>query len=205
MDCLEMINRSQWFHVVDDIYQQHPERANKKYGAKRLASRTKIDYSNPQEWAKDQLVLAEVDIAGCCMRGRHRAAILLLESGLFESSEINFQSIENDGACILKPRGSRVGVSHTEYDWSLVEDGVLEEGNSVNTIDDLIPVPASIVDSIVMVDGKSFHKATVTRQMLSTERVSGDRLKRVRGFSKFEPNSVTDEGSLAETLVEGPL
>ena len=141
-------------------------------------------------------MLAEVDIAGCWMKGRLRAAILLLESGLFESSEINFQSIENDGASISKPRGSRVGVSHTEYDWSLVEDEVVEDDSSVNTIDDLSPVPASIVDPIVMVDGKSFHKATVIRQILSTERVSGDRLKRVRGFSKFEPNSVTGEGSL---------
>ena len=140
----------------------------------------------------------EVDIAGYWVKGRHRA-----ESGLSESSENNFQSIQNDGAPILKPCGSRVGVSHTEYDWSLVEDEVLEDDSSVKTIDDLIPVPASIVDPIVMVDGKSLHKATVISQMLSTECVSGDRLKRVQGFSNVEPNSVTGKGSLAETFVVG--
>ena len=162
----------------------HPELGNKNYGAKRLAGTTKLDYFNPQE-AKDQLVLAEVDIAGCWMKGRHYVAILLLESGLFESSEINFQSIENDGASILKPCGSLVGVSHTEYDCSLVEDEVVEDDSSVNTIDDLIPVPASIVDPIVMVDGKPFHKATVIHQMISTERVSGDRLKVLAVFQNL--------------------
>ena len=111
MDCRELINRSQWLHVIDDVFQRHPEWAAKNYGGKRLATTTKMDYSNPKEWNKDLLILKDVDITECWVKGRHRAALILLESKQFKPDEVDFQSIANEGSSILKPKKSRVGVS----------------------------------------------------------------------------------------------
>ena len=135
------------------------------------------------------------------MKGRHKAAILLLESGLFEASEINFQLIEYEGSSILKPNKSRVGVSLVEYVWSQNEiEDVAESDNYINTIDDMVPIPANQIDPIVMVEGKPYHKASIICQKLMTERVSIDRLKFICGFSKFDPIHIGSEGSLSKTL-----
>ena len=88
MDCLEMINRSQWLHVIEDIFHRHPEWAAKHYGAKRLNTTVKLDHSNTKEWDANKLKLADVDIVSCCVRGRHKAALLLLDYKLFTPDEI---------------------------------------------------------------------------------------------------------------------
>ena len=102
------------------IFQRHPEWATKHYGAKRLQTTTKSDYSNPKEWDADKLVLEDVDIVSCWIKGRHKAALLLLDSKQFTPEEIDFKAIENEGSSMLKPRKIRVGVKDdAEYDWSL--------------------------------------------------------------------------------------
>ena len=81
------------------------------------------------------------------------------------------------------------------------DDDLVAVAEGLNTIDDMLPIPASKVDPLLMIDGKPCHKSTIVRCMLSSEGVSTDCLKHVRGYSKFEAD--VSAGNLSETLVVG--
>ena len=89
MDCLEIINPSQWIHAVNDVLVEHPDWKTKHYGSKRLT----LDHSNVAQWDTDTLKMKDVDINALWQLGLHKASILLLKSGLFSHDEINFSKI----------------------------------------------------------------------------------------------------------------
>ena len=101
-----------------------------------------------------------------------------------------------DSITVWKPSRKMVGVTELGYDWSLADmsDVAAIEMNETeaSSIDDMLPILGVAVDPLVTVDGSSMHKASVIRQRFSGQRVSSDRLKRVRGMSKFESTKEVD-------------
>ena len=53
MDCLEIINRSQWIHAVSDVLVYHPDWKTKHSGPKRLS--VTLDHSNIAQWSSNDL------------------------------------------------------------------------------------------------------------------------------------------------------
>ena len=117
LDTLEIANRSQWIHAVDDIYKNHPDWQVKHNGRKRR--NTSLDDSNSKEWNQDILKLGDVGISDCWNKGMHVASLKLLESKLFQRNELDFHKMSDTSVSILKPDGKRVGVICEEYDWSM--------------------------------------------------------------------------------------
>ena len=82
------------------------------------------------------------------------------------------------------------------------------EGNDTSSIIDFVAEPSyqgTIIDNQVLIEGKYFYKASVIQQVLNTSSssVSKDRLRRVRGISKYADDKSADIEDM--TLLGDPL
>ena len=139
--------------------------------------------------------MRNVNIRTAWQKGMHNAS-MKLPSELFSPYEIDCHEFSSTGITMLKPAMNRICVTEVEYDWSLPEPSVVidykADAASIASIDDFIEIPGVAVDAMVQVGDVSMHKASVIRQRFSGQRVSTDRLKRVRGMSKFESTKEVD-------------
>ena len=85
LDVMEIENRSQWIHAVDDVLAYHPDWKPTNSGAKRLTFT--LDHSNPRQWDADKLKMKDVNIKNCWVKGMHTASLALLNSQLFLDTE----------------------------------------------------------------------------------------------------------------------
>ena len=140
--------------------------------------------------------MRNVNIRTAWQKGMHNASMKLISSELFSPNEIDFHEFSSTGITMLKPAMKRVCVTEVKYDWSLPEpSNVIDseaDAASIAPIDDFIEIPGVAVDGIVQVGDVSVHKSSMIRQRFSGQRVSTDRLKRVRRMSKFESTKEVD-------------
>lgn len=153
-----------------------------------------LHHMNTASWVGDCLV-GNVDIKRCWMEGRFKCAELLSCTKLFAPSEFNFNQLAVDGISIAKPRGKLAGVrqpcevnltTEEQTTFMSVDGETLEMEDFYHMLDMTTPAPAAHVSF----EGQQVHKASVVRIVFSSDPRSADRLKRVRGFSKFSEKGI---------------
>ena len=167
---------------IAQIFEKHPQW---KQPMRRLQGG--LDHMNTVSWVGDCLV-RNVDVKECWMKGRFNCVELLSDTKLFTPSEFDFNQLAVDLVSIAKPRGKLVGVSKP------CEINLSEEQTAARNVVETLEMedfyhPSDTTtqapNAHVSFEGQQVHKASVVRIIFSSDPRSADRLKRVRGFSKF--------------------
>ena len=180
---------------ITQIFEKHPQW---KQPMRRLQGG--LDHINTASWVGDCLV-CDVDIKGYWMNGRFKCVEILSQSKLFTPSQYDFNQLVEEGTSISKPKGMLVGVNQPceippggEEEISLNPEATsMSTGDEALELEDMYHLPdttAQVPDSHVTFEGQKVHKASVVRIVFSSDPRSADRLKRVRGFSKFSETVV---------------
>ena len=206
-DVLELCSRLQHAETINEIIAKHP--TWKRFHGKRLGSYN--DASSQADWT-GELNVDDIDFYQRWILGRSEAcAVLNIEPSYFAVAP---------GYSMLKPNKRLVGVTvdvereeveevttesvssddvsstditdNIEIEESLQAPSELEENEISLEIEEMIENNSTPFKSIVDVEGKEKHKASVIRELFNESGSSADRLRRVRVFSKF----ISDENEL---------
>ena len=146
-------------------------------------------------------------------------------------SKCNFTTIARQGHTLLIPNGTKLGLNPREKDFSLEDDSAVEveNQNDVQEVDadgdaepmhggDVEDTPAtSLIDMIpfphpqenqkhdvqIEIDNKYVYKATVVKSIFSSQPLSRDRLRRVRGMTKYTESTAEGEHSIETSVLAG--
>ena len=176
----------------DEILIRHPEWVK----GSRVSRRLVLDHSNTNDW-KGDLVVSHVNLPMAWKLGILEAQKLCVQAQIdFEPSDVASLGITT----LLKPNGRVIGVTERQFDWSMVEmndaqnldetTGTAESsqdetGNNDDALTELIEVSSARPQNYLNVDGKNVFKATILKEMNKDTPLSNDRLRKVRGMSKF--------------------
>ena len=114
----------------------------------------------------------------------------------------------------VKPKGKLIGVSEVTADFSMSSsaDPVLNEDGDTEeelTLQELLPAMSSSNgvshDSYASITGSPVHKSIVVKGLFSFQPLFKDRLKRVRGMSRYSVNSTGDCISTNNCIFIGDL
>ena len=201
LDAFEFSNSASAISMCDDILLKHPEWVKKG----RIARRLVLDHSSCKDWTGD-LNVSNVDVISSWKVGLLQAQTLAVRAKYdFDDPT----SLSDFGNTLQRPWGRIVGVSEKEYDWSIpepeVEPPVDEIGDTEN---DNVEV-AEIIDNgdiYLELDGKKVYKASILKQLNKDVPLSADRLRKVRGLSKFVGSenvqaNLNDAVSLGDPLI----
>ena len=215
IDNLEIIYAARSLQLLSDMMIKHPDWFSCN---RNVMERLCLDYSSPKEWRVDGLILEDVDIVSVYNVGRAAAEQVLGSFAAYRGSD--FFELAAEGYTFLIPYGTKkIGVSEQTLDYSIEDDDEVEvltpeaespdqdeeeEGN--NDIED--SPSSSIIDMVpqdqgkshdpqIQVEGSYVYKASVVKSLFSSNPLSRDRLRRVRGMTKF-----TDEGDTNSLAIE---
>ena len=199
-DSLEIIQRLSHAGCIELILQKHP--TWKRIHSRRLVGSR--DATSQREWT-GKLDLEAVNIASTWKLGEIEAIkILNLPNDYFEN-------LKGSGVTMLRPNKRLVGVNvdteRTE-EYLITSDGVasddVDDVEDVDVAENLASLEieeilqedtesAIKISSTISVDGKEVHKASVVKLLLNEveDPSSSDRLRRVRGFTKY-PDKITE-------------
>ncbi|KAJ8456665.1 hypothetical protein ONZ45_g18629 [Pleurotus djamor] len=225
-DIMELADRATATQTLSEILLREFE-WDRGHRRLKLEGAEGIDHTNPTSW-KGDVSLESLSLLTCWSAGRRSATKILSEHGI----NVDFSSLESSppgkDIDILHPRGSFVGLREETLEDStppvLAATPISDSPEAIDgdvSIDDVIP---SMDDSSgsnteldqvydqksmwLSVEGKSVHKASIVRCLLSSDDglKSTDRLRRVRGYSK-EPSSATldDDTLLGDHFMTGHL
>ena len=207
-DSLSLIQTMSAIKHVDHILTtKHPEWTRKSKVSRRLC----LDYSSPSSWNADGLKMSASgkSVEAIWKEGMYRASLLLLQ---LLGQEYRPFLLEAEGITLKKPHGKIIGVddkvselediSAAEID---TDNGSFDNENDRDEqtniaeetpTDDLDDIELSDIISpkTITIDNKEVYKSTVLKQIYSSEPLSKDRLKRVRGLSKTPGNADSVEG-----------
>ena len=224
IDNLEIIFVARAMELCGDMMVKHPEWFQKN---RNVMQRISLDYSNPREWDQEKLILQNVDIVGVFMVGRAKSVTVLNKFDKYSGEVSDFGSLAEDGYTFKMPYGTRkIGFNPEEIDLSMVEveaetnvpapepEGEVDAAENEEN-DEIEDVPAtSIIDMVqqdepnaqkkydpqILVDGSYVYKATIVKSLFSSSPLSRDRLRKVRGMTKY-----TDEGNDSSLAIETSL
>ena len=223
IDNLEIIFATRAIEVCGHMMVKHPEWFHKN---RNTMQRICLDYSNPRDWDHNKLVLENVDIVGAFNVGRAKAENELNVFQQYQGETCDFHQFAEDGYTFKIPYGHRkIGLNPEEVDLSLVNDndttdetGAVddEEGDDNSEEEELEDVPStSIIDMVeqnqdthvtqkhdpqIEVDGSYMYKATIVKSLFSSNPLSKDRLRRVRGLTKYTENGNTNTENLSTSI-----
>ena len=180
-------------------------------------NRLSLDHSKPSNWNSDTLILRDVDMKRMWSTGCVEVEAMLQNVSKFNTDSFDFVSLSRSTKItLLKPFG-KIGLKtlNNATDWSIaasVENRTDDEseGNDTSSIIDFVAEPSyqgTIIDYQVLIEGKYFYKASVIRQVLNTSSLSAskDRLRRVRGVSKYADDKSADIDVEDMILLGDPL
>ena len=182
LDAFELSNSASSIAMCDEILQKHPQWVKKSRVSRRLV----LDHSNCKDWTGD-LVVSNVNLPVAWKVGILQGQTLAVKANFdFEPT-----SLGEIGVTLQRPYGRIVGVSERELDWSIPdpEEPVVMETVDGNSEDDV--ELSEIIDSnangevYLEIDGKNVYKSTILKQINKESPLSADRLRKVRGLSKF--------------------
>ena len=195
LDNLEFIHCAAAITQVDDILSnKHPEW--KKGG--RLSKRLCLDHSSINDWEKDQLVLAETNIAARFRLGQLNVTAMIIEYGL---KDVDFNDLARKNITFMKPFGKVIGVDDSDVDWSRPNDDSDDDDDVNSSVvdnsdmdnddgDEDLDTDINLGDYLptnheatIDIDGKHVFKATCVKEAFSSKPMTKDRLKRVRTFT----------------------
>ena len=180
LDAYELSNSASSIAMCDDILQKHPEWVKKGRVSRRLV----LDHSNCKDWTGD-LIVSHVNLSVAWKVGLLHGQTLAVKANYdFEPTLLGEM-----GVTLQRPYGRVVGVSEREIDWSIPDpEPVVEEtGNSENDENDveLSEIIESNSEVYLEIGGKNVYKASILKQVNKEVPLSADRLRKVRGLSKF--------------------
>ena len=188
LDSYELQNSASSISNCDAIMIKHPAWIKKSRVSRRLV----LDHSNTSDW-KGDLIVGHVDIPVAWECGVLDAMKLIVQAKI----EFNLDDLTSTGITLRKPLGKLIGVKERSWDWSSLEATVdtgsqpsATESEPVGDNDadmsELIEAAAATNENYVDVDGKNVFKATILREMSKDNKpLSNDRLRKVRGLSKY--------------------
>ena len=166
-----------------------------------------MDYSNPATWNAETLKPDNISIKGTWRSGYHKALSMLPIADAEDMEDSNTTL-----RCPSKP-GVVVGVgSVAEIDWSIVGDDVDNEVEQVNDTDvgevnlaEIIDDPDNTAGPYFVIDGKKVYKTSCLKAISSSEQLSKDRLRRVRGMSRYPGDKEINRGVESFLLIGDPV
>ena len=197
-DSLELCHRLQHAEDIDDILLKNPT-WKRAHGCRLCGLK---DYSSETEWKVD-LEVNHIELRYTWMAGKAHAVNFLDISDRFYSDLSN-------GVTTLKPNKRLAGVTvdedcienafHSLDEEEEVEN--LEDAEAAREIEETLadcPEPASenVISNKIDYDGKQIYKTSIIKEFFGGSKIdltSTDRLKRVRGYSKF--NSSEEQGEI---------
>ena len=217
VDALEFAERVSIASRIMDIYSRHAEWDR---GARRLCET--LDRVNVRSWKGDTSVRGLV-LHQLWARGATEAHALLTNHPHYDASDLDFTVWSSDGCTMLRPFGEIVGVNELSEEvyndasgvaGSAVEAAADEEVGSEDLVDGQCVGSAADQICQVLLPGpgeKQAHKATCVKELFSAESIqdrcaqkSTDRIKRARGYARFQPasnNSNHARGSTNESSI----
>ncbi|XP_066920943.1 uncharacterized protein [Clytia hemisphaerica] len=202
LDAFELINSSSSISLCDEILSNHPKWVHKG----RLSRKLVLDHSSCKDWSGN-LVVSSVNLTTSWKFG------LLQGQALAVKAEFEFNPVDLslEGVTLMRPFFRVIGVSEREVDWSVMEEEevstsdceVVQENEEVDGVElvDVIDSDRNVL-SYFEVGGKNVYKATVLKQISKEKPLSADRLRKVRGLSKFASDS-QEKVSLNDTISVG--
>ena len=202
-DCLGMVNMARSLNSCSAVLESHPDWASKSHRNRRLA----LDYSNPEEWIKENLITRDLDLYQLFRRGKVKAEFLLQEKT--PQKDNDFSKLHREECTFLRPKGKLIGLAEEKVAPEIKDKGtatVASENTTSPSVDETagtssestatepdgsltsyIEDPVGKHSPTVMVEGSGVHfKATVVKEIFSSDGMSKDRLKRVRAYSRLE-------------------
>ena len=204
LDSFELVSSASSIKMCDEILQKHPQWVKKG----RMARRLVLDHSNTGDWTGD-LVVSHVDLKAAWTLGMLDAHRLAIKAGLDENPAL----LDGSGITLLKPRHRVIGVTEVQLDWSQSEEiEVVNEENEDEELSesDIIQLsdvmPTDTHKNYIEIEGKNVFKSTILKQICKEKPLSGDRLRKVRGLSKYcgvdkEPIDMNNMISAGDPLV----
>ena len=210
---LGMVNAARSINACQNVLENHPDWNKKNY---KRSWRVALDYSNPAEWDESKLTTAGLDIYECFLEGRIKAQSELLSVSVVDVLSKDYATLasSNCGITFQKPKGSMIGLREncdivipTAADRSTSQGQVQPQG----TTSDITP-PGQPLESepssdnqvlaefledpvtkhptqLICEDGKYRFKASMVKSAFDGTKGSKDRLRRVRGLSRYIDSS----------------
>ena len=216
IDNLELLYATRSMQLCTDMMQKHPDWFSKN---RSTMQRLCLDYSNPSVWNRDSLILQNVNIVSAWNTGRAKAEQILNKFKKYEGDTSDFYTIASEGYTLLVPYGSKqIGLNRIEIDYSLDDisvndDAENEDENSDEDEDSVSSVSSSIIDMIdhrhkhdpqIEIENSYVYKATVVKGLFSSNQLSKDRLRRVRGLSKnVDSENIGENVSFDSSVMPG--
>lgn len=201
LDAFELVNSSSSIALCDDILQRHPQWVKKG----RISRRLVLDHSNCKDWTGD-LVVSHVNLKINWKVGLVEAQALAIKA----EYEFDPVQLSRDGYTLKSPFNRVIGVNDRSEDWSLISpneqerlenlrqeearqgvdeslDSVFESESQDAELTDIIGCRDKVLPYLE-VEGKNVFKASILKQISKENPLSADRLRKVRGLSKFTTN-----------------
>ena len=187
---LEMINAARAINKCDEILMiDHPDWSKKNRTQRRLA----LDYSSVSNWDKEKSVLKDLNLSNTWYTGFFTAMGMIPSDAAASLRSRNGITLK----CPLVP-GKVVGVSTYDEpeDWSMAEEA--QEGSSdtedlsmttapeeeqEQVISEMIQDASQKIEPFFLIDGKRVYKSTCLKDISSKNKLSKDRLRKVRGMT----------------------
>ena len=191
LDNLELINSARAMKACTETMMKHPSWTRKN---RSVSQRLALDYSNPQDWIENKLILNDVDIVSVWNTGRAIAEQHLNSTKRHAGTKSDFASYYVSGFTFLKPCGKLIGINEIEVDFSAAsvadmistlpfENSSAESRNALHfeqTSADTPTTGTSYIDMFedvsnqryrydcqIDVDGQYVYKATVVKHLLN--------------------------------------
>ena len=183
MDAYELMNIASSISKCDDVFIRHPEWVRKSQLSRRLV----LDHSNTKDW-KGDLVVSHVNLLTAWKLGILEAQKLCVKAAIAFDPE----HISTMGITLRKPKGKIIGVAEKDFDWSTVrvDEGNVGEASGPSSegdtdLNEFIDVASATSVNYLNVDGKNVFKSSILKELNKDTPLSNDRLRKVRGLSKF--------------------
>ena len=198
LDAFELANSASSISMCEDILQRHPAWVKKG----RMSRRLVLDHSNCRDWTGD-LKVCNVDLVTSWKVGMLEAQTLAVKA----KYDLEPTELQGLGYTLERPRGRVVGVTEKTVDWSIPDEESVEEVEDDTESDDI--QLSEVIDNaevFIEIDGKNVYKSTILKQINKEAPLSSDRLRRVRGLSKFissekDQTNLNDAISLGDPLI----
>ncbi|XP_066914918.1 uncharacterized protein [Clytia hemisphaerica] len=206
VDNLELIYATRSIQLCTDMMYKHP---NWFEESQKIMKRLCLDYCSPGKWDLENLVLKDVPIVAVWNQGRALAEYKFNQIQKYQGEVCDFNMIASLGYTLLCPNGIKIGLTDTD---TSEDDNIhvnVGEGNTILDDTDIEDRPAtSLIDMIpeettqkhdvqTEIDGSRVYKATIVKSLFSSNPLSKDRLRKVRGMTKF-----TEDGQEASEAIE---